>query len=175
MLVSSIDAPAHTGSQEWLGLAFSVAVCFAAAGLGSLFTRPAIPGWYARLAKPSWTPPAWLFGPVWTLLYLLMAVAAWLVWREHGFAGGAAHALVSFAVQLCLNVLWSVIFFGWKRKGLALAEIVLLWLAILTTTIAFHRLTPAAGWLMSPYLAWVSFAALLNFSIWRKNERAVSD
>jgi tryptophan-rich sensory protein len=171
MLAMIFDAPAHTNSQEWLGLAFSVAACFAAAGLSSLFTRPAISGWYAQLAKPSWTPPAWLFAPVWTLLYLSMAVAAWLVWREHGFTDGAAHALVSFAVQLALNALWSIIFFGWKRKGLAFAEIAVLWLAILTTTLAFCRLTPAAGWLMLPYLAWVAFAAALNFSIWRKNRR----
>lgn len=163
------DAAGHSARQEWLGLAFAVVVCFAAAAFGSLFTRPAIPNWYAGLRKPAWTPPAWLFGPVWTLLYLAMAVAAWLVWREHGFAGGASHALACFVVQLILNALWSVVFFGWKRTGLAFAEIVLLWLALALTTISFLRLTPLAGYLLVPYLAWVTFAALLNFSIWRKN------
>lgn len=164
------DAAGHTGRQEWLGLAFSIAVCFAAAGIGSLFTRPAIPTWYASLRKPAWTPHPWVFGPVWTLLYLSMAVAAWLVWRDHGFADGAAHALISFAVQLALNALWSVIFFGWKRTGLALVEIALLWLTILTTTIAFQRLTPPAGYLLAPYLAWTTFAAFLNFSSWKLNK-----
>ena len=103
------------------------------------------------------------------LLYLSMGVAAWFVWREHGFAGGAAHALASFLVQLALNALWSVIFFGWKRPGLAFAEIVLLWPAILTTAIAFQRLAPPAGQLMMPYLAWVAYDAALNLSIWKNN------
>lgn len=153
--------------NQWVGLAISVVVCFAAAGFGSLFTAPAIGGWYAGINKPSWTPPNWLFGPVWSALYLMMAVAAWLVWRETGLTRGAALKL--FAAQLLLNALWSYLFFGLKRPGFAFAEIVLLWVAILATTLAFRRVTPAAAWLMVPYFLWVTFAAALNFQIWRLN------
>jgi len=155
------------GLSQWTGLAIAVALCFAAAGIGSLYTTPAIPTWYASLQKPSWTPPGWLFGPVWTVLYLMMAIAVWLVWRERGFTGAA---LALFAVQLALNSLWSVIFFGWKSPGLALVEILFLWTAIFLTMLAFWRISHAAGWLMWPYLLWVTFAGFLNLSIWRLNQ-----
>lgn len=158
--------PAH--AHQWLALALALAACFAAAGVGSLFTAPAIPVWYVSLRKPAWSPPDWLFGPVWTLLYISMAVAAWLVWRGHGFRG-ARLALALFVAQLVLNALWSVVFFGWKRPGLAFVEIMLLWAAILATTVAFWQLSRPAGWLMIPYLWWVTFAAFLNHSIWRNN------
>jgi len=152
-------------SSSLAGLIFWLALCFATALFGSQFT----PGpWYQQLAKPSFTPPDWIFGPVWTILYLMMGVAAWLVWRNKGFAG-AAPALSLFVVQLALNALWSFIFFGLKQPGLAFGEILLLWLAILGTLVAFWRLAPAAGLLLAPYLLWVSFAALLNFSLWRLN------
>ena len=156
------------GASQWVGLASAVAICFAAAGVGSLYTTPAIPGWYASLEKPAWTPPAWLFGPVWTLLYLSMAVAVWLVWRERGAAGAGA-ALALFAVQLALNALWSVVFFGWRRPDLALVEIFFLWAAIFATTLSFRRVSQFAAWLMWPYLLWVTFAGFLNLSIWRLN------
>lgn len=133
-----------------------------------MLTTPSIGGWYATLAKPAWTPPNWVFGPVWSLLYLAMAVAAWLVWRQVGFPR-AASALNLFGVQLVLNVCWSAIFFGAHRPGLAFAEIVVLWLAILATMVAFRSLSRPAAWLLAPYLAWVAFAATLNFSIWRLN------
>jgi tryptophan-rich sensory protein len=151
-----------------LTLAVCVGASFAAAAIGSLFTTPAIPGWYAGVAKPSWTPPGWLFGPVWSLLYLMMGVAAWLVWRRAGFAA-AALPLALFGVQLALNALWSILFFGLQRPGLALVEIAALWAAILATTIAFFRRSAPAGFLMLPYLAWVAFAAALNASIWHLN------
>ncbi len=157
-----------TPLRQTIGLAVSMAVCFGAAGIGSMLTTPSIGGWYATLAKPAWSPPNWVFGPVWSLLYLAMAVAAWLVWRRVGFPH-AASALNLFGVQLVLNVCWSAIFFGAHRPGLALAEILVLWLAILATMVAFRPLSRAAAWLLAPYLLWVAFAATLNFSIWRLN------
>lgn len=128
-----------------------------------------MPGeWYAGLAKPAWNPPNWLFGPVWTVLYILMAVAAWLVWRRQGLAGAALPLLV-FVVQLVLNAMWSWLFFGLQRPGVALAEILVLWVAILVTILLFFRVRSVAGILLIPYLLWVSFAAVLNFTIWRLN------
>jgi tryptophan-rich sensory protein len=156
-------------ASQWIGLACAVAACFAAAGVGSLYTTPAIPVWYASLQKPAWTPPAWLFAPVWTLLYLMMSVAVWLVWRERGFGAGAAFPLTLFAVQLILNALWSIVFFGWKRPDLALVEIFFLWAAIFATMLSFRRVSPPAAWLMWPYLLWVTFAGFLNLSIWKLN------
>ncbi len=154
--------------RQAVGLAVSIAVCFAVAGIGSMLTTPSIGGWYATLAKPSWTPPNWLFGPVWSALYLAMAVAAWLVWRRAVLPRARA-ALALFAMQLVLNVCWSAIFFRAHRPGLAFTEIVLLWILILATTLAFRPLSRAAAWLMAPYLFWVAFAAMLNYSIWRLN------
>lgn len=154
--------------RQTIGLAISIAICVGAASLGSLLTASPVNGWYAALAKPAWTPPNWVFGPVWSLLYVAMAVAAWLVWRRVGFPH-ASSALNLFAVQLVLNVCWWAIFFGAHRPGMAFAEILLLWLAILATTIAFHLLSRKAAWLMLPYLLWVAFAAALNFAIWRLN------
>ena len=155
-------------TTRWIGLVVSILICFAAAGIGSLATTPQIPGWYANLAKPTWTPPGWIFGPVWTLLYLMMAVAAWLVWRKAGFAS-AKLPLALFGIQLALNSLWSVLFFGLQNPGAAAVEIILLWAAILATMITFWRRSRVAGGLLTPYLAWVSFAAVLNVAIWRMN------
>lgn len=154
--------------QQTVGLIVAILICFAAAGIGSLATTPQIPGWYANLAKPTWTPPGWIFGPVWTLLYLMMAVAAWLVWRQAGFAG-AKLPLALFGIQLALNSLWSVLFFGLQNPSAAAVEIVLLWAAILATMITFWKRSQLAGGLLTPYLAWGSFAAMLNVAIWRMN------
>ena len=151
-----------------VGLLVAIAVCFAAAGIGSLATVDAIPTWYAALHKPSWNPPNWIFGPVWSLLYLMMAVAAWLVWRTAGWSG-APLALGLFAVQLVLNVGWSLVFFGLHRPGWAFAEIVVLWGAILATLLLFWPIRPIASLLLTPYLAWVTFAGGLNHAIWRLN------
>ncbi len=151
-----------------IGLVVAVLICFAAAGLGAAVTTSEIPGWYADLAKPYWNPPDWIFGPVWTLLYLMMAVSAWLVWRQAGLAR-AKLPLALFAIQLVLNSLWSVLFFGLHNPGAAAVEIVLLWAAVLATLITFWRRSHWAGGLLVPYLAWVSFASVLNFTIWRKN------
>ena len=152
----------------WLGLIGFVLVCFGAAGIGSAVTASQIDGWYATLAKPGWNPPNWIFGPVWTTLYLAMAVAGWLVWRQGGVAG-ARGPLLLFAVQLILNTLWSCLFFGLTSPGLAFVEILLLWAAIAATTVSFWSRSKIAGALFLPYLAWVSFAAVLNFTIWRLN------
>jgi tryptophan-rich sensory protein len=140
-------------------------LCFAAAAMGGLF----MPGeWYAALKKPWWNPPGWIFGPVWTELYTMMAVAAWLVWKRGGFAA-QRWRLTFFLVQLALNGLWTPLFFGLHRPGVAFVEILLLWLAIAATLTAFRRVSQAAAWLLAPYLAWVSFAAVLNFALWRLN------
>lgn len=148
-----------------LSLVIILVICFAVAGLGSLATTPNIANWYATLNKPSWNPPNWLFGPVWTLLYAMMGVAAWLVWRRVGWGT----AILCFAVQLGLNLAWSFIFFGAHQTGLAFVEIILLWLAIVATIISFSAVSKPAAALLIPYLLWVSFAAALNFTIWRLN------
>ncbi len=148
-----------------LALVVFLALTFLAAGSGARF----MPGeWYAALAKPSWNPPAWVFAPVWTFLYICMAVAAWLVWRRTGLLEGAV-PLALWAVQLGLNSVWTWFFFGMHRPDLALVDIAALWLAILYTLILFWRVTTAAGVLFLPYLAWVSFAAALNFALWLLN------
>ncbi len=164
-----------TRQQSVLTLVGWVALCLAAGGLGSLVTTPKIPTWYASLAKPWWNPPNWIFGPVWTTLYVLMGIAAWLVWtawaQRASYAAGtyARAGLRWFGVQLLLNIVWSFLFFEWQRPDAAFAEIVLLWIAIAATTVFFRRVKAFAGWLLIPYLAWVSFAACLNFAIWRLN------
>lgn len=154
--------------RQTLGLIVSLAICLGVAGLGGLATDPGFPGWYAQLAKPKWTPPDWVFGPVWTVLYLCMAVAVWLVWRQDGISA-AKVPLSLFAVQLLLNSLWSLVFFGFQRPGMAAVEIVLLWAAILATIVAFWDRSAWASLLLVPYLAWVTFAVLLNWAIWRMN------
>jgi len=157
-----------TERTRWIGLAVFIVVCLGAGGLGAVATTPEIEGWYRTIEKPSWNPPDWIFGPVWTTLFVLMAIAAWLVWKPAGFKA-AATPLSLFAIQLMLNVAWSWIFFGLHQPGWAFVEILVLWLTILATTVAFFRCSQLAGWLLVPYLAWVSFAAVLNFSIWRLN------
>ncbi len=155
-------------ARNLLGLAGWLVASFAAGWIGSRY----LPGeWYAGLAKPSWTPPSAVFAPVWLSLYALMGVAAWLVWRRAGFAG-AGPALGLFLGQLVLNALWSYLFFGLHRPGTAFLEIVVLWLLILAVAVLFGRESRAAGVMLVPYLAWVGFAAALNFAIWRLNSRA---
>jgi translocator protein len=148
-----------------LGLVGWLVLSFAAGWIGSRY----MPGaWYASLAKPAWNPPAAVFAPVWSLLYVLMGVAAWLIWRRAGFSG-AGPALVLFIVQLGLNALWSYLFFGLHRPDLAFLDIVALWAVILNVAVLFWREDWRAGALMVPYLAWVGFASCLNFVLWRLN------
>jgi tryptophan-rich sensory protein len=155
----------NTTIRAALALGGWVVLCFAAASLGAVF----MPGeWYAALRKPAWNPPGWLFGPVWSVLYTMMGVAAWLVWRQGGFAR-QRRPLGLFLVQLVLNALWTPLFFGLHWPGVAFAEIILLWLAIAWTIAAFGRVSRAAAWLLAPYLAWVSFATVLNGTLWRLN------
>jgi translocator protein len=154
--------------RQVLGLVALLILCFGAAGIGGAVTTPQIGNWYATLAKPTWNPPNWVFGPVWSALYLCMAIAAWLVWRQKGLIG-AREPIALFGVQLVLNVFWSCLFFGLHSPGLAFVEVLLLWAAIAATMAVFWRRSVAAGLLFVPYLAWVSFASLLNFTIWRLN------
>jgi len=152
-------------AKSLVGLIIWILLPFGAALVGSQFQ----PGdWYVSLRKPEWNPPAYVFGPVWSLLYATMGVAAWLVWKRHGL-GGAGFALGLFVLQLALNAAWSWVFFGLHRPGLAFAEIIILWLVILATIVAFWDRRPLAGALLLPYIAWVSFAAGLNYAIWRLN------
>jgi tryptophan-rich sensory protein len=155
------------GARVLAFVAFVVLV-FAVAGVGGSVTAPAIGGWYAGLAKPGFNPPNGVFGPVWTLLYAFMAVAAWRVWRARGLHG-APLAMGLFFLQLALNLAWSLIFFGAHRIGWALADIAALWLAVAATMVLFWRHDRVSGLLFAPYLAWVSFAAALNVAIWRLN------
>jgi len=154
--------------RQVAGLLVWIAICFAAAGLGGLVTTPNIPEWYAQLAKPAWTPPSWVFGPVWSCLYLMMAVSAWLVWRKDGLTK-AKLPIGMFAGQLGLNSAWSVLFFGLHSPFGAFVDIILLWVAIVATVAVFWHWSRWASLLLVPYLAWVSFAALLNLAMWRMN------
>jgi benzodiazapine receptor len=147
----------------------AIIICEALGNIGSLFTFSEIPGWYSTLVKPVISPPNWIFGPVWTTLFALMGIAAYLVWRERKERSEVKRALGFFAGQFALNILWSVIFFGTHNPGAAFIEIIFLWLAILVTIITFFRVSKAAGWLLIPYIAWVSFASVLNFMIWTLN------
>lgn len=151
------------------GLAAFVLVCLAVAGVGGVVTAGAVRTWYPGLRKPSWNPPSWLFGPVWSALYLVMAFAAWLIWRTRDVSD-VTTALGLFGVQLALNLLWSLIFFGLRRPGWALGEIALLWVSIVATVLAFSMNDPIAAALLLPYLAWVTFASVLNGAIFRLNQ-----
>lgn len=151
-------------TRQVLALLGFLAVCFVAAGFGAAVTQPNVETWYAGLVKPAWTPPNGAFPPVWTALYTLMAVGAWLVWREVGLHRGAT-PLGIFSVHLLFNVGWSTLFFGLHSPGSALLELVVLWVFILATIISFWRRVPLAGLLLVPYLAWVTFAGALNAAI----------
>jgi benzodiazapine receptor len=149
-----------------LVLALLLLVVFAVGAGGAYFTSGSLSTWYEQLQKPTFNPPSAVFGPVWTLLYIFMAVAMWLVWREEETAALVTPPQTMWLAQLVLNLGWSIIFFGLRLPGLALVEIILLWSAVLATTFVFFRVSRLAGALMVPYVLWVTFAAILNFSIW---------
>lgn len=151
------------GLAAWLGI---TGLAAAVGATGSVNAQT----FYAQIALPQWAPPAWIFGPVWTVLYALMGIAAWQVWRTGGFQR-ARFALLLYLVQLAVNAMWSWLFFSWRLGLLALADVLVLMILILLTSIAFWRVRPLAGWLLIPYLLWVSFASALNFAIWQLNPR----
>jgi translocator protein len=159
--------PRSTPLNDAILLVASILVCQAAGGLGAIATMPSIPTWYASLEKPPINPPNWLFGPVWTTLYLLMGLALFQVARR-GFRRHAG-ALRVFALQLALNTAWSVVFFGMHQPGAAFVVILALLASIIWTMARFHRVRPMAAWLLLPYVAWVSFASVLNFFLWQLN------
>ena len=153
--------------KTWKKLGILIVLCLAVQFLGAAFTFSSVNTWYPGLVKPSFNPPAWVFGPVWSALYLSMVIAAWRVWTSDN--PGTKKAMKTFFLQLFLNFLWSVLFFGLRNPGLAFAEIVVLWVMILATVLSFLKIRPVAGWILLPYLLWVSFASFLNFTIWRLN------
>lgn len=150
-------------------LIVSIGISLAAGVIGSIFTTPAIPGWYATLQKPFFTPPDWVFGPAWTTLYILMGIALFLVWDKGSQVRKVKLGMGVFGVQLVLNFLWSVLFFGLQNPFYALMEIAFLWLAILLTIIVFYGIDRRASLLLIPYILWVSFASVLNYFVWMLN------
>ena len=158
-----------SGKANWTALAASIVICSMAGAIGSVFTFDAIPVWYASLAKPPFSPPNWIFGPVWTSLYILMGISAYLIWQK-GWANKPVRAAITlFGAQLSLNTIWSILFFGMRSPSLGFAGIVLLWISIVLTMRDFHRLDRRAAYLLVPYILWVSFASILNFAIWMLN------
>ena len=155
--------------NSFFKLIIAIVVSELAGGIGSLFTISAIPTWYAGLAKPALNPPSWIFGPVWTTLYLLMGIAAFLIWNKGWGRKDVRKALYVFMIQLVLNALWSIIFFGLHSPLWALVCIIAMWLAIIWTMALFYKISKPAMWLLLPYILWVSFASYLNFSIWMLN------
>ena len=152
-----------------LSLLVFFAANFTAAFVGAYFK----PGrWYRELDKPVWRPPDWLFAPAWAVLYTLIAVSGWLIWREAGPTPDGQRALTIYGLHLLVNASWPAVFFGLRRPGLAFADILLLWASIALTAVVFSSIRPLAAWLLLPYLMWVTFAAALNFSVWRRNRMA---
>jgi len=181
---NKMQAITSPNRRSGLALIIALAVPFAAAAIGARATNNSVNTWYKTLRKPSWNPPGWVFGPVWTVLYAMMGIASWLVWRSGNEATGdnqtsmtanqqqaVRGALILYGVHLVLNTLWSVLFFGQRNLKWALIEIVVLWSMIAATLTSFYRIRRAAGWLLVPYLLWCSFAAVLNATIWRMNRQ----
>ena len=150
-------------------LAISILICYSAAFIGSIFTFQSIPTWYASIQKPWFTPPGWLFGPAWLTLYTLMSISLYLVWQKGLKKKNVKKALYVFGVQLGLNTLWLILFFGLKSPFYAFVEIIALWVAIAFMIMKFYKISKKAGLLLVPYIVWVSFAAVLSFYVWRLN------
>ncbi|WP_379654765.1 TspO/MBR family protein [Pseudoxanthomonas sp. UC19_8] len=160
-----------SGKRQALGLVGWLLLVLVAGAIGAAASVQAAT-FYATLAQPSWAPPAAVFGPVWSVLYVLMGIAAWLVWRRGGWAA-QRRALTVFVAQLALNALWSWLFFGWHLGAAAMLDIVVLWVLIVVTVVMFWRARPLAGLLLLPYLAWVTFASALNYAVWQLNPQAL--
>ncbi len=156
-------------NRSWLEFGMAIVLAEGAGLLGSVFSFSAIPTWYTTLVRPAIAPPNWVFGPVWTTLFAMMGIAACLVWQQRKRRKDVRRALFLFALQFVLNVLWSAIFFGMQNIGMAFGEVLLLWVAIAATIFAFAKISRPAAWLMVPYLLWVSFAAVLNYTFWMTN------
>lgn len=152
-----------------LRLIISIVIPLIIGGLSGFFTATGVDSWYQTIEKPSWNPPNWIFGPVWTALYVMMGISLYLVWKSDASLMNKKKAITLFAVQLILNFFWSLIFFTMQSPGWALVEIVILWLFILLTIFAFARISKAAAWLLVPYISWVSFASILTYTIWQLN------
>jgi benzodiazapine receptor len=167
MQQAEICMATQTKQRQFLGLVGWFVVSFAASAVGAVASIQA-ESFYGQLVQPPWAPPSSVFGPVWSVLYALMAIAAWLVWRSGGFRANRT-ALSLFGVQLALNALWSWLFFAWHIGAWAFADIVVLWAFIVATLVSFWRVRPLAGALLIPYLLWVSFALVLNYSVWQLN------
>jgi benzodiazapine receptor len=155
-------------TKDWIALIAWIFLCLFAGGLGSWFSRDGLTNWYPALRKPDLNPPTWVFAPVWTIFYIVMGTAAWMVWSGAPFSLTRA-ALMLFVLQLALNFFWSILFFTWRRPDAAFIDLLLMWFAIAATIVAFATLRPLASILLVPYLAWVSFAGYLNGGIWRLN------
>lgn len=168
---TEIWMPFLSKQKQILGLVGWLVVSFAASAVGAVASIGA-KSFYSQLSQPAWAPPPWLFGPVWTVLYALMAIAAWLVWRSGRFRATRL-ALALFLVQLVFNALWSWLFFFWQNGAVAFADVVLLWVLVVATLVSFWRVRPLAGALLIPYLLWVSFASVLNFSVWQLNPQVL--
>lgn len=155
--------------RNWVKLVISIAMPVAVGAIAGLFTRPEIDGWYQTINKPSWQPPNWVFGPVWTALYIMMGIALYLVWRSNVEAKIKRAAIVLWVVQLVFNFFWSYIFFRQHQIDWALGEIIVLWLFILFTIFAFAKINKTAAWLLVPYISWVTFASILTYTIYQLN------
>ena len=155
--------------NNFFKLAIAIVVAGLAGAIGSVFTVSAIPNWYAGLVKPALNPPSWVFGPAWTTLYALMGIAAFLIWKSGWDKKEVKKALGVFGIQLVLNALWSIIFFGLHSPGWALVDIIALWFAVVWTMVVFYIISKPAAYLLVPYILWVSFASYLNYSIWMLN------
>jgi translocator protein len=150
-------------------LILAIAIPLAVGFISGFFTITGVGSWYQTIQRPSWNPPGWIFGPVWTTLYVMMGIALYLIWKADTSRNLKNYAILLFALQLTLNFLWSFIFFNQHQPGWAFAEIVALWVLILFTIFAFAKINSLAAWLLVPYISWVSFAAILNYSIWKLN------
>jgi translocator protein len=164
-MISQEGTMNEKGKRNGLKLVICIVVCLAVGGIGTIFTMGSIPTWYAGLAKVSWTPPNWVFAPIWTVLYLLMATAAWLLWRHGTARADIRFALITFLVQLILNFAWTPVFFGWHGVLSGLIIIVALWIVILITILRFWKISRLAGSLLIPYLCWITVATSLNAGV----------
>ena len=162
------ESPTRSIASLVVGLIVAVLVCFAAGAVGGLATASSVDSWYTTINKPKWNPPGWVFGPVWSALYLMMGISAWLVWKNSSLKESKL-ALGWFGFHLLLNILWSIIFFGLKQPGWAVIEITALWLSIAIAIVLFFRYSKLAAGLLVPYWLWVSFASVLNYTIWSLN------